>query len=833
MSMLARAASLSPFGPIFGKELRVTSRRKRTYLLRAGYLGLLLLALLMAYATTGRSYGGVAAQMQRQAELGTAFFIAFTIVSIGSMGLIGPVLTANAIGAEKLAKTLPVLLMTPITAWQVVSGKLLSRVLVALMLMGLSLPVLALCRLLGGVELQQMVAVICLATSIVIACAAIGLFLSLFLNRAAVVILLSYAILGVLYILLPVVLVALFDIGDGGPRRGMNGIKFLCAINPFMSAAFITEPRMAAFAGNVWIASVLVQLGFAGALVSVTAVLLRRQFRNGGEKAINTPGFPVIAPPMPAPHQPYGFPQSSDMAASPEGLAIRPPTLAPTAAIPAPAGKIRDIGDNPVLWRELRRPLLPKYWQRIVGVISVLIIMLLIYAVLAEDNDLDDVDVQGGFACVFFGVWWLLSAVLSATAISQEKETDTWTLLLATPMSGRDIVWGKVAGLLRRMLWPTVLIVIHFMLFVLGGVIPLWAMLFAVFMTVTCNSVWIATGVWISLKIKKVTFAVIANLMMAIVAYGVMPLMILIPAELLTRNGDDVAEHTGWYIPYFYLAQGFEGMRWESNYDRYNSYGQVNYGHYNNNRGYWLPGNERVGAATFVSIAVVCAGAHLLLAFLILQRTAASFDEIVGRAGRRRFVGIDDSADALLPVSGPALPGAGASVAAPATAGAGAVKAPTPLPSDSTDLYASPLRRLVAAGLDIALVQFACGVVGLIWGIIHILNNALDDINDDDMISAVLGDHLLLAMLAGVVVGILYGAKFESSRRRATPGKLLMGIFVSDTAGRRLTFGRALARQLSKLVAALPMGIGFLEMFVNRRRQGTHDRMVGSLVLRK
>ena len=92
---------------------------------------------------------------------------------------------------------------------------------------------------------------------------------------------------------------------------------------------------------------------------------------------------------------------------------------------------------------------------------------------------------------------------------------------------------------------------------------------------------------------------------------------------------------------------------------------------------------------------------------------------------------------------------------------------------------------------------------------------------------------LLMAMIAGVVVGIIYGAKFESSRGRATPGKLLMGIFVSDTAGRRLTFGKAMARQLSKLVAALPMGIGFLEMFVNRRRQGTHDRMAGTRVLRK
>src|SRR3954449_4225757 len=87
----AGVSAVSPFGPIFGKELRTTARRKRSYVLRVAYLGLLLIVLLMVYAAEGRSFGGMAARAQRQAELGGYFFVAFAMFSVITMGLIGPV----------------------------------------------------------------------------------------------------------------------------------------------------------------------------------------------------------------------------------------------------------------------------------------------------------------------------------------------------------------------------------------------------------------------------------------------------------------------------------------------------------------------------------------------------------------------------------------------------------------------------------------------------------------------------------------------------------------------------------------------------------------------
>ena len=127
--MPGNLSTLSPFGPIFAKELRTTARRRRTYFLRFLYLLVLFLVMLMVYTTTSyRSDDAlsVAERAQHEAELGSYFFAAFAMFSVITLAIIAPVLTATAISAERLGKTLPVLLMTPITSWQIISGKLLS-----------------------------------------------------------------------------------------------------------------------------------------------------------------------------------------------------------------------------------------------------------------------------------------------------------------------------------------------------------------------------------------------------------------------------------------------------------------------------------------------------------------------------------------------------------------------------------------------------------------------------------------------------------------------------------------------------------------------------------
>src|SRR5438046_1422784 len=246
------ASGLSPFGPIFGMELRTASRRRRNDVLRIAYLGLLLLLLFWAWGVTRTVYGysGVAARQQQQEQLGYVFFCTFSCFSVIAMGLIGAVLTSTAINSERTHKTLSVLMMTPLTPWQIVSGKLFARLLAALTLIGLSLPVLAIVRLLGGVEVSQMFGVICMCAVVALTSAALGVLLSITLRRAYAVILLAYFVMGIAYLFVPAMMALLLTAGNA--RNGMRVMQMVCAYNPFFCTAFLAAGQMRMMTHGWW-----------------------------------------------------------------------------------------------------------------------------------------------------------------------------------------------------------------------------------------------------------------------------------------------------------------------------------------------------------------------------------------------------------------------------------------------------------------------------------------------------------------------------------------------------------------------------------------------------
>lgn len=586
MSLGARITGLSPFGPIFGKELRIASRRKRNHFLRVAYLGGLLLFMLMIYVENSNFYyygqSGVAARLQQQAQLGQYFFATFSMFCISCMGLIAPVLTSTAINSERLGKTLPVLLMTPITSWQIVSGKLFSRLLIALMLIGLSLPVLAVVRLLGGVETWQMFAVLCICISFALSCAAIGLFFSTVLTRAYAVILMSYATLISLYGLIPLFVALIIDAFR--IRVGFPMFAFLGTVHPFFNTAFVAVPDMGRVtSGAFWYYGVFVQLGVTALLLIASALVLRRIARHGGEKP------PVIMP-----------------------AAV---TMAEATPLRRAAGLTQDIGDNPVLWREMRKPLITGKYGKVGGAI-IICLMLLSYILAGMERALDDNELQMVYGFIFNGLAMLLVGVLSATAIAQEKESDTWTLLLATPVTPGTVVMGKLMGVARKMFWPMVLVVVHFAIFAVFQVISFTAFFLIVWVILTFNIVWAATGAYLSLRLRKVTTAVIFNLMIPIVLFIAVPIVLAILGELFARN-DDLGEIVLYYLPYFYIATAAE--RLPPGFSSYNTIYMPD------------PLNQTTSQA-FIRMAVTVGFLHLLVAAFVIRRTISGFDNIVGRA---------------------------------------------------------------------------------------------------------------------------------------------------------------------------------------------------------
>ncbi len=84
-----------------------------------------------------------------------------------------------------------------------------------------------------------------------------------------------------------------------------------------------------------------------------------------------------------------------------------------------------------------------------------------------------------------------------------------------------------------------------------------------------------------------------------------------------------------------------------------------------------------------------------------------------------------------------------------------------------------------------------------------------------------------------IVLGWLYYALLESSKRQATVGKMVLGIVVTDMNGNRISFSRATGRYFGKILSALILFIGFLMIAFTEKKQGLHDRLAGTLVLKK
>lgn len=96
---------------------------------------------------------------------------------------------------------------------------------------------------------------------------------------------------------------------------------------------------------------------------------------------------------------------------------------------------------------------------------------------------------------------------------------------------------------------------------------------------------------------------------------------------------------------------------------------------------------------------------------------------------------------------------------------------------------------------------------------------------------------LILAMAVpyfGLYLGwYFYFAFLESSSWQASIGKRIVGLYVTDKAGNRLTFGRATGRSFSKMISDMTLGVGYIMAGFTEKKQALHDIIAECLVLRR
>jgi ABC-type transport system involved in multi-copper enzyme maturation permease subunit len=503
-------------GPIFDKELRVSSRRRRNYTLRLIYVILLTIFVAIVWLSVVKSEGSSAYQKSRMALAGKTIVSTIVTFQFIATQVIAVIMLSTSISDEIYHRTLGLLMTTPIGSLQIVMGKLFSKLLQIILLLAISLPLLAIVRIFGGVPWNYVLSSLCITMTAVIFAGALSLYFSINNRRAYVVIIKTVVTLGVLYFFIPTITTILLrPRWLNVPVFGNPVIQFPLLVvflhfNPFgamsINTAIMISPAVAAMIPAAptgtslfyWPLHCMLMLGTTALLIAISVKIVRKVALRQATGQIESVTNLMRAK------------KSKQLSRRRE----KQPEL---------SGVIRRVTGSPVLWRELRAPMIQGAEGRnsIIGLVITIIALLITYGTC--ERYLNEAFTQMGYVMMFTVIGSVFTIVLSATCVTSEKETLSWPILLATSIDDWHILMGKAIGVFRRCLPIWLLMAGHIFLFICVRYIhpiailhvPIFATGLVVFLT--------GTGLYFSACFKRTTSAVIASFALALFLWIVLP----------------------------------------------------------------------------------------------------------------------------------------------------------------------------------------------------------------------------------------------------------------------------------------------------------------------
>lgn len=505
---LIRVASLSWLtGPIFDKELRVSSRRRRNYVLRFAYIAFFTLLAAFVWEEAVPSGSSSLFQASRMAQAGQAIvtfvvwfqFIASQVVAI--------VMLSTAISDEIYSKTLGLLMTTPVGSLQIVLGKLLSKLLQLVLLLAITLPLLAIVRVFGGVPWEFLVFGLSITLTTSVFFGMLSLFFSIFTRRAHTVIIGTVLMAGVLFLLLPMLSFLLFH--EGISVQVIAHV--LSYVNPYLMLSEATKTILLARGASPahWPVHCGIALGSSALLLLLATIFVRKvALRQATGQEI--------------------FGAGRKRGKKHDEASIQ--------------GHIRRVVGSCVFWKERRTPLWGKLNAvRIVAAFLALGLLLLTYVLCVREGALHEEGAQISYVLTFASLGILFTMVLPATCITSEKESRSWPILLTTTVSNWDILWGKFLGAGRRCLTAWMLLCAHVVVFVLMGVLHPIAMVQLGVLVAWIVIFLCGTGLYFSTRFRRTTAAVIANMALAAALWAIIPLLLALASALVRADSDLLA----------------------------------------------------------------------------------------------------------------------------------------------------------------------------------------------------------------------------------------------------------------------------------------------------
>jgi ABC-type transport system involved in multi-copper enzyme maturation permease subunit len=434
--------------PLLSKELTEMAQRRRTYSVRVLFAALVFTASGLIFLPTYRQ--AQTAQLGLMGQ-GAKLLDALYVIEFAGICLFVPAIVSGALAAEKERNTLQLLFLTRLGPWTILLEKLLSRFVPVLTFLLISLPLLFVAYLMGGltqVDLAFAAAGLIL-TAFEVGCLAI--FCSAFCATSSSAFVMSYLLLAAT-VGLPFILVACI-------------LSLLAILQLFHSdhSAFY-----------LWLNSQEARRSLVPLIMGSVGLNLN-WFDNRGIRPFHRSAFPLV------------FVASLGMLYL---LLARLVVL--RRAVPQPKHRIRRLfqwldrnfsqwnerfargivltrsggslpEERPIAWRERRRGNLGRvnYLVRILLVVELpILIFSVLLAVLGPDN-------FAAFTALGFLLWsiaLLVIIVRSAGLIAAEKARQTLDILLTTPLELRELMGDKLRGLLRVMVLVAVPILCHALL---------------------------------------------------------------------------------------------------------------------------------------------------------------------------------------------------------------------------------------------------------------------------------------------------------------------------------------------------------------------------------
>ncbi|MEM8667633.1 MAG: hypothetical protein AAGG48_08975 [Planctomycetota bacterium] len=419
-------------GPIFHREATVIPKRPRTYLIRGVYVLSFFLLLCTGYLVLDGSRSLVTTS--DAARFGGWMFTLLAPLQLLVLASLAAVGAASSVAQEKDRRTLLLLLLTRLSGFEVVVGKLTATLLTPLGLLLASLPLFLTLPLMGGVSPQQVLSVFAVTAATIIFAGSIGTVIGLWREKTFQAIALT-------------VLLLLMYVGIG---------ELIATSLPMLpeSLDLALSPARALFAAASPMASLSDQTALGVIYFFVITLILSCVVLAVGVKMVRV-WNPSREVRLKAPE-----PELSEDLGN-EKEAINWKARAP-----------RRVWDNPILWREVctwaygRKVMLIRF-----GFVLFFCIIAGVLYLQIQDGVAFEPGARIGRALpsatlplAALGVISLvLVNALAVNSVTNERDGLALDLLLVTDLSPREFVFGKLLGVLyvgkEMMVLPALLVI--------------------------------------------------------------------------------------------------------------------------------------------------------------------------------------------------------------------------------------------------------------------------------------------------------------------------------------------------------------------------------------